>query len=176
MKHIFFSIFAAFVLLMPGTGSSQEILQWRGINRDGIYNETGLLKAWPAMGPELIWEFDGLGNGYGSPVITKTKIFINGEVDTISYLFALDLSGKYLWKARYGKEWVLNYPGSRSTPTVVDDLVYVKVACPPDGDRVGKRTVVGESDHRLSRNSPKVWLCRIGAGQREYPVLFARQP
>ena len=134
MKHILFSIFAAFALLIPGIGSGQEILQWRGFNRDGVYNETGLLKTWPATGPELLWAFDSLGNGYGSPVITKTNIFINGDTDTVSYLFALDLSGKFLWKVKYGKEWVLNYPGSRSTPTVVDDLVYVtsgwgQVAC-----------------------------------------------
>jgi len=134
MKYIVFCLITEFTLLMPGMSSGQEILQWRGPNRSGVYNETGLLKIWPVAGPELLWEFDGLGNGYGSPVITKTNIFINGEIDTVSYLYALDLSGKYLWKAKIGKEWILNYPGSRSTPTVVDDLVYVttgwgQVAC-----------------------------------------------
>jgi outer membrane protein assembly factor BamB len=134
MKQIAFRIFAALTLLVPGIASGQEILQWRGPDRSGVYHETGLLKSWPAAGPELLWAFDSLGNGYGSPVITKTNIFINGETDTTGYLFALDLSGKYLWKAKIGKEWVVNYPGSRSTPTVVDDLVYVtagwgQVAC-----------------------------------------------
>jgi outer membrane protein assembly factor BamB len=125
MKYLVFSILSTFVLLLPGISSGQEVLQWRGANRTGIYNESGLLKTWPETGPELLWEFDGLGNGYGSPVITKKNIFINGEIDTISYLFALDLSGKYLWKSKIGKEWTQSYPGSRTTPTVVDDLLYV---------------------------------------------------
>jgi outer membrane protein assembly factor BamB len=52
-------------------------------------------------------------------------IYVNGEIDTISYLFALDRKGKFLWKAPIGREWTLNYPGTRNTPTIVNDLVYV---------------------------------------------------
>ena len=134
MKYHVSNFLTAFVLLVPLIISGQEVLQWRGPNRSGVYNETGLLKSWPATGPELLWEFDGLGNGYGSSVITKKNIFINGEIDTVSYLFALDLSGKYLWKSKIGMEWMQSYPGSRSTPTVVNDLIYVtaglgQVAC-----------------------------------------------
>jgi len=106
-------------------GNSQQVLQWRGTDRTGVFQESNLLKSWPEGGPALLWEFDGLGNGYSSPVITSTMIYVNGEVDTISYMFALDLSGKFLWKAEIGKEWTLSYPGSRSTPTIVDDLIYV---------------------------------------------------
>ena len=29
-----------------------------------------------------------------------------------------------IWKKQYGKEWAQHYPGSRSAPTVVEDLVY----------------------------------------------------
>jgi outer membrane protein assembly factor BamB len=104
---------------------AQEVLQWRGADRSGFYHESNLLKSWPQAGPPLAWEFDSLGNGYGSPVITNSTIYVNGEIDTISYLYALDRKGKFLWKAPIGKEWTLNYPGSRNTPTVVDDLIYV---------------------------------------------------
>ena len=134
MKHLACCFFITFALFYAVTGTGQEILQWGGPDRSGVFNETGLLKSWPATGPELLWEFDSLGNGYGSPVITKKNIFINGEIDTVSYLFALDLSGKYLWKSKIGREWTQSYPGSRTTPTIVDDLVYVtaglgQVAC-----------------------------------------------
>ncbi|MEI7982134.1 MAG: hypothetical protein WCI71_10810, partial [Bacteroidota bacterium] len=112
-------------ITIPLSGKGQEILQWRGADRSGAYNETNLMKSWPETGPPLSWECEGIGSGYGSPVITKKNIFINGEIDTISYLFALGLDGKFLWKAKIGREWTLSYPGSRSTPTVVDDLVYV---------------------------------------------------
>ncbi len=105
--------------------NAQEVLQWRGPDRTGKYPDKGLLKSWPAAGPELVWACDSIGNGYTSPVITSSRVFITGEIDTVTYLFALDRSGKFLWKAPVGKEWTINYPGSRSTPTVVGDLLYI---------------------------------------------------
>lgn len=102
-----------------------ELAQWRGDNRDGKYNETGLLKSWPENGPSLAWFNDSVGNGYGSPVITLDRVYLNGEVDSIGYLFAFNLNGTLLWKSPYGKEWMINYEGSRSAPTVVGDLIYV---------------------------------------------------
>ncbi len=41
------------------------------------------------------------------------------------FVFALDLSGKLLWKKEYGKEWAENWNGTRSTPLVVGDKLYV---------------------------------------------------
>lgn len=51
----------------------------------------------------------------------------------MSHLFAFDLTGNLLWKSEYDSSWVVNFPGSRSEPTVVDDLVYV---CSPKGEVV----------------------------------------
>ncbi len=111
-----------------------ELSQWRGDNRDGKYNETDLLKSWPANGPLLVWFNDSVGNGYGSPVVTSDRVYINGEVDSIGYLFAFNLNGKLQWKSPYGKEWTENYVGARSAPTVVGDLIYIcsgmgEIAC-----------------------------------------------
>ncbi|OQX98441.1 MAG: hypothetical protein B6I20_11040 [Bacteroidetes bacterium 4572_117] len=105
--------------------NAQKIYEWRGENRSGIYNEKNLLKSWPEQGPELIREYTGIGNGYGSPIFTDDRMYIQGELDSIGYLFAYDLKGELLWKKDYGKEWVESYRGSRSTPTIVDNLIYV---------------------------------------------------
>jgi outer membrane protein assembly factor BamB len=125
MRTLTFQVSVCLLLFLSSASlSGQEVLQWRGADRSGNYPDVNLLTSWPAGGPALLWEFDGLGNGYGSPVMTSKNIYVNGEIDTVSYLFALDHSGKFLWKAPIGREWVQNYPGSRSTPTVVDDLIY----------------------------------------------------
>ena len=103
--------------------------QWRGPNRDGIYPETNLLKTWPAEGPKMLWSFEGLGIGQGSVAIANDKVFVTGIPDTLNsegYLFAFDLKGKLLWKKNYGKDWITIFPGARSTPTVVDDLIYLE--------------------------------------------------
>lgn len=124
----------SFVIILSSGCIAQEVLQFRGENHTGIYKESNLLKSWPVNGPTMLWECEGIGNGYGSPAITKNNIYIEGEIDTTNYLFALDLTGKILWKTKIGKEWIINYPGVRTTPTVVNDLIYVsagwgKVAC-----------------------------------------------
>ena len=125
MKNYSLLICLSLCLGLSAVVRGQEVLQWRGADRSGAYPGTNLLKSWPVAGPVMLWEFDGLGNGYGSPVITSTNIFINGEIDTINYLFALDLSGKFLWKTAIGREWTLNYPGDRTTPTIAGGLIYV---------------------------------------------------
>jgi len=46
--------------------ADKEWSQWRGANRDGISQETGLLQEWPKLGPPLVWRAAGIGNGYSS--------------------------------------------------------------------------------------------------------------
>lgn len=118
---------------------SQIIAQWRGANRDGQYSGTNLLNAWPETGPELVWFTEEIGNGYGAPTIANDKLFVNGETDSVSYLFAFDLKGKLLWKAPNGNEFTGTgfpgrFPGSRSTPTIIGNLAYAcsglgRIAC-----------------------------------------------
>lgn len=118
---------------------AQTISQWRGINRDGKYNEQHLLQKWPAEGPTLLWANEDIGAGFGAPTITNDEIILNGSIDSMSYTFALDLNGHLRWKIPNGKEftgdgYAANFPGPRSTPTVVDNLIYVnsgigRIAC-----------------------------------------------
>jgi outer membrane protein assembly factor BamB len=128
-KNILFFLF----LNVSFFSQAQSIAQWRGINRDGVYNEQQLLKSWPEKGPQLLWFTEDVGEGYGSVAVTSYRLFVNGKIDTVSYTFAFDLKGNLLWKTTNGNEFTgkgftANFPGSRSTPTVVNDLVYVSSA------------------------------------------------
>ena len=133
------SITTIFLLFCLISLNAQDVAQWRGLNRDGIYNETQLMKSWPDKGPELLWFTEEIGNGYGAPTIANNKVYVNGEMDSISHLFAFDLKGKLLWKTPNGDEFTGkgfsgNFPGSRSAPTVIGDLVYIcsgngRIAC-----------------------------------------------
>jgi outer membrane protein assembly factor BamB len=123
------SILALIAVQACNPGNAHQSAQFRGANRDGIFHETGLLDQWPDEGPELLWVFEGLGRGFASPAVSSDKLFINGESEGDSYLFALDLEGKLLWKSPSGKEFLgegfsSTYPGARSTPTVYGKLVY----------------------------------------------------
>jgi outer membrane protein assembly factor BamB len=119
--------FPVFLILLVWSASlqSQVTAQWRGTDRKGIYDEKNLLKKWPANGPGLLWSVPDIGNGYGAPAITSDRIYITGEQDSTCFLYAFNLKGKLIWKSDCGREWVKSYPGSRSTPTIAGDLIYV---------------------------------------------------
>jgi outer membrane protein assembly factor BamB len=127
------------LILVLSQGCKYEVAQWRGADRNGIYQESGLLEQWPEEGPQLLWTYEGLGRGYAAPAVLGDKLFVNGEKEGKAYLFALDTAGKLLWKAPNGLEFLgegfsSTYPGSRSTPTVMGKLVYTsaghgRIAC-----------------------------------------------
>jgi outer membrane protein assembly factor BamB len=172
MKKQFCLVFTLCALAL--SGYVQTTAQWRGAERNGIYPDVNLMKSWPAEGPGLLWKTEIIGNGYGSPTITEDRIYIAGEIDTTGYLFAFTHQGKLLWKSAYGKEWVVNYQGSRCAPTVAGDLVYVcsglgDVACFDAGngskkwsvdmihDLHGRFTLFGHAESSLI-NGDKVFL------------------
>jgi len=68
--------------------------QWRGPRRDGISDEKGLLRSWPEGGSELLWEVDGLGKGWSSPIVVGGRLFITGDVGDDLVIFAFETSGK----------------------------------------------------------------------------------
>ncbi|MFC2118177.1 PQQ-binding-like beta-propeller repeat protein [Bacteroidota bacterium] len=113
---------------------SQNVSQWRGSERNGIYNEKNLLKEWPQDGPEVLWTAEGIGSGYSSASVTDEMIFITGMQNYNDVLTAIDHKGQVKWKKIIGPSWRGSYPDTRVTPTVEDSKVYVisgqgKIVC-----------------------------------------------
>jgi outer membrane protein assembly factor BamB len=104
---------------------AQEIVQWRGPNRDGIYPETGLMDVWPEEGPPMLWHYDDLGPGHASATVTSDRIYTSGTIEGMGHVFCFDHQGTLLWKAPYGKEWMDSYAGSRTTPLYVEEKLYM---------------------------------------------------
>ena len=72
--------------------------QWRGPERNGVSNETGLLDRWPAGGPELVWKATGAGLGYSSLAISNGRVFTMGNRHGSEYVMAFDTAeGRQIW-------------------------------------------------------------------------------
>jgi len=123
MKNII--ILTTLFLLLTSSSGTTRIYEWRGPDRGGIYNESNLLKSWPAEGPKELWSAGNIGNGFVSPVFTDENFYISGEIDSMEILFCFNLKGEKLWQTTLGKAWTKSFPGSRSAPTIADDLLYV---------------------------------------------------
>jgi outer membrane protein assembly factor BamB len=104
--------------------TAQDVIQWRG-NRTGIYPETGLLKSWPADGPQMLWHYDGLGEGHSSVAVSSGKLYVTGMTGGKGYVYVLDTNGKLLNKKEYGNEWDESYNGTRGTITANEGKLYL---------------------------------------------------
>ena len=122
MSRAFISIC---IIVISLNVSSQDVAQWRGPDRNGIYNESGLFNKWPDSGPELLWHFDELGDGHSSAAVTSKGVFTTGMINGTGYVFAFNLKGKLLWKKEYSTEWAESHNGVRSTPLVVNGKLYL---------------------------------------------------
>lgn len=125
MKYPLFSCFFISFFLFSTGYAQTPVTKWRGPNGNGVYPDKNLLKEWPDEGPDILWTFEDLGIGYSSPVFAHNRIFINGMEGETGYVYALSKKGILLWKAPYGPEYSVSYPGSRSSVNVAGDELYL---------------------------------------------------
>jgi outer membrane protein assembly factor BamB len=146
--------------------------QWQGPERTAISRETGLLPSWPKEGPPLVWKAEGLGGGYSTPSVAAGRIFgmsyRGGKKDEV--VWAVDeASGKELWSTRIADGTHVGYDqGSRCTPTVDGELIYVVGV---GGDLVCLESATGTI--RWRKNFKKDFEGRMmsGWGYSESPLV-----
>jgi outer membrane protein assembly factor BamB len=124
-NRIFRTITALIFCLVTTNFISAQLYEWRGPQRTGIYNETGLLKKWPDGGPKLVWEFNEAGFGYTSATVTDDAVYLTGRKGENDVLTALTPEGKKKWEIAYGKAWTANHDGSRCIPTVFNGNIFL---------------------------------------------------
>lgn len=132
------------LVLLPLTAADWP--QWRGPRRTGISQETGLLKEWPQGGPKLLWQVNGIGDGYATPSVAGSRVYLlaNRGLDN-EFVAALSVeTGKPVWTTTLGKVGNADqqppYPMARSTPTIEGDVLY---ALSSDGDLACLRVADG---------------------------------
>jgi len=99
--------------------------QFRGPTHDLIATETDLLDAWPETGPPLLWKCNDVGSGYAAITVAGGRIFTQGYFGEEERLVAIDeKTGAAVWSVALGPVATVNFPGSRSAPTVGNNRLY----------------------------------------------------
>ena len=124
---------AIVTVLVPGVNiNAQDWPQFLGPNKNSTSSQKGILRSWPATGPEILWTTK-VGAGFGGPVIKEGKVYLLDRDDnTGDIMRCFDFNtGKELWSYSYSAPGTVSYPGSRSVPAVDGNRVY---SCGPYGD------------------------------------------
>ena len=145
-------------------GTAGEWPCFHGPRRDNKSTETGLLKPWPDEGPTLLWTASGLGKGFSTVSLAGGLLYTAGMVEKQTYVVALDLDGKEVWRTLNGRSWAttmrhaISYDGARSTPTYDEGRLYHlgecgRLAClePKSGNELWNLDLLKEFDATTPR-------------------------
>src|SRR5690606_27935385 len=113
---------------------------WLGDKRESVWNESGILREFPADGPKVRWKVP-VQMGYSGPAVASGKVIVTDYVKkegtitnnpggadklegTERVLCFDEQTGEQLWKHEYDREYAISYPsGPRATPTINGDQV-----------------------------------------------------
>jgi outer membrane protein assembly factor BamB len=100
---------------------AQEWTQWRGPARDGSVSGKNVPAVWPKS-LKRSWHVE-IGEGYSSPVVADSSVFVHGRRDPEEIVAAINLAdGKVIWQQKYQAAFKKNQyavemaKGPNSTP------------------------------------------------------------
>ena len=135
---------AACLLFNGNSTSADDWPHWLGQNRDGSWNEAGVLSKFPEAGPNVLWR-QPIGGGYGGPSVVGDHVYVMertkddgkgievendirsaGEIAGGESIKCLNLkNGETVWEQSYECGYKIAYPnGPRCTPAVDGNRVY----------------------------------------------------
>jgi len=110
--------------------NADDWAQWRGSNRDGNWNEKGLVTKFDRDSLKVLWK-QPISTGYSGPTVAKGKVYVmdrvaDGEDQTERVLCFDEKSGKPVWVDEYdAKYFGVGYvAGPRASVTIDNDKAY----------------------------------------------------
>ncbi len=103
--------------------------QWRGIARDGKWNETGIRDDLPDGQLPLQWSVE-IGSGYTGPTVADGRVYVMDKQaedrDAIERVLCFDsATGTSLWKHSYPSDYKISYTaGPRASVTIHNGRAY----------------------------------------------------
>ncbi len=149
---------ATIILCISHVVTAGDWPQWRGSHRDGVAANESIRDNWKNESPKLLWMVEGMGAGYASVSVADGVLYTTGNDTESQFAVAVDATtGERLWSNPLtDKPPSHSYPGSRCTPTVDGERLYVTtsdgtIAClnRADGDLIWQKEFAREWQGRL---------------------------
>jgi outer membrane protein assembly factor BamB len=113
-------------LTFPAGAAAADWPQFRGPRRDGVSAETGLMRAWPAGGPKVLWS-TAVGQGYAAAAIHGGRVYFNDYDEATGDFLVRCLTladGKELWRFRESRRIRPNHAITRTVPATDGKFVF----------------------------------------------------
>jgi len=131
MRATFFPLVLA---ILAARTSADDWPQFRGTNRDAVWNEAGIMQTFPAEGLKVTWRA-AVGHGLATPVIAQGRVYLTDselkKPDARENVRCLDeKTGQPVWTFSYDvtyPDWAFDpksLTGPNSTPIVRDGKIY----------------------------------------------------
>ena len=130
MKQFICLLIALFAVLpmQAHFASADEWQQWRGKNREGVWNETGIIEKFEGTEVPLRWRVP-IGSGYSGPSVADRRVYVTDRLTKpkqVERVHCFDWeTGETLWSYTYDCVYKIDYTaGPRAAVTVHDGLAY----------------------------------------------------
>jgi len=122
MKSLICSI--CFLLITPFL-FAQDWPDWRGTNRDAVWEETGIVEKFDSKILPHKWSVE-ISSGYSGPTVANGKVYITDRIEKPSQLERVicfdERTGEKLWEYSYNCEYSgVGYPAGPRASVVIND-------------------------------------------------------
>lgn len=122
-------LLAVMIGLLRNTGAvAEDWPQWRGVHRDGVWRESGIVESFAAEETAAKWEV-AIGAGYTGPTVANGRVYVmdrQTKPEQVERVLCFDSeTGKALWSHSYPRKYTISYTaGPRASVTIRDGKAY----------------------------------------------------
>ncbi len=118
-------ILVFYLLLFVTKGFSQDWPDWRGENRDAVWNESGIVAKFAADTIPVKWRVS-INAGYSGPTVANGRVYVSDRVTEPNQLERVlcfdEQTGKTIWEFSYHCEYSgIGYPAGPRASVVIND-------------------------------------------------------
>ncbi len=113
------------IILISIDCRAQDWPDWRGVNRDAVWSDTGVVKMFDSDVLQPEWSVP-VGSGYSGPTVAKGKVYLtdlkNDSIQTEGILCFDEKSGEKIWEQRYECDYIsVGYPAGPRASVVINN-------------------------------------------------------
>jgi outer membrane protein assembly factor BamB len=129
MKYIIYCLTFVFLNCWYSSGKCGEWPDWRGPNRDGTWNETGIIKSFNSPRIKKKWSAP-ISSGYSGPTVAQGLVYITDRIKNpaeIERVLCFDaMTGEKIWSYSYECDYRgIGYPAGPRACVIIDgDRAY----------------------------------------------------